>query len=178
MVRKENWQTPIPQIIQALSPGLAGTILKHVQTEAKDTFAAVMAMLSDTLKYRPGAWKLWPKERQREWLFTNLQQNRFSDMARQLLQEWFFSQRVGMLNQFLDALDIPRNEDGCITGEVPGELDEGKVRDGTEVLLKNFPAEEVALYLHLFQYGKKDGWMAISGLLHSDKRLCLGPAAS
>jgi hypothetical protein len=167
-------KTPIPQIVRALSPTLVETILTHLQTEAKDTFAAIMVLFCEKLKYRPNHWKSWPKERQREWLRANWHQNRFASTTQQLLQEWFFSQRITMLNSFLDALGIARNEEGCITGDVADELDATKVREGTETLLKDFPAEEVALYLHLFQYGKENGWTSIGELLKTDARLSLG----
>lgn len=164
----------ISQIVQRLSPALAETILTHVQTEERETFAATMGLVSEVMKFRPAIWKTWPKARQREWLWTNLRQARLADTARQILQTWYFSRRAAMMNQFLDALGLAHDKDGYITGDLPEELDTGKVRAAVDALLKDFPGEEVALYLHLFQYGRAQGWAEIATLLGTDTRLQLG----
>jgi hypothetical protein len=164
----------IPQIVQYVSPALADTIFVHAQTDERETFASIMGALTETLKFRPFIWKTWAKNRQREWLWTNLRQPRFAAAALQLFQEWFFTQRTPMLNQFLDALGIAHNEEGLIQEDLPETLDETKVRESVEGLLKAFPAEETALYLHLFQHGRKDGWASLGSLLANDPRLKLG----
>jgi hypothetical protein len=166
-----NFLIPVPQIVRELQPALAETILTYAQEENRESFVALMAMLSGVLKFRPNIWRSWPKARQREWLWTNLRQPRFADTARQLLQEWFFSQRVKMLNQFLDVLGIAHNPEGYIEGELPDVLDAAKVKEGVGALLNDFPAPEVALYLRLFQYGRKTGWEAIAAVLDEDARL-------
>jgi hypothetical protein len=179
MSNTANARNPIPQIVRNLPAALAETIVVHAQAENRETFAALMTAVGATLKFRPNIWKTWPKARQREWLWANLGQSRFTDVARQLMQEWFFSQRVPMLLQFLDTLGIARDEAGYIKeGALPETLDAAKVAEGVEALLKNFPAPEVALYLHLFQYSRDNGWETLAAVLENDERLRLKPEAA
>lgn len=164
---------PFSQIVRELPQPLADTILAYAQEESRETFAGLMSVQTSTLKFRPNIWRTWPKPRQREWLWANLRQPRFADTARQLLQEWFFTQRARMLTLFLDALGIAHSDEGYITEAVTGELDADKVRAGVDALLKEFPANEVSLYLRIFQYSRSDesGWKSIADLLASDPRL-------
>jgi hypothetical protein len=165
----------IPQLIRSLPPELAETIFAYVQAEKRETFATLMASVGAVLKFRPNIWKTWSKLRQREWLRANLGLSRFADIARQLLQEWFINQRGQMLCQFLDVLSIEHDDTGYIKGDLPETFDSAKLVEGVEALLKNFPAPEVALYLHLFQHGGDKGWDSIADLLKNDERLLLNP---
>jgi hypothetical protein len=169
---------PVSKIVQLLSPKLAETILVYTQSETRETFASAMLVLTSTLKFRPTVWKTWTKERQREWLLSNLRQARFAGTALQILQEWCFKQRAAMLNSFLDALGVAHDEDGYVSDALPDTFDADKVRGAVEGLLKEFAAEEVALYLHLFQGGRDGGWETISALLDTDARLRLGAATA
>ncbi|MDR2982097.1 MAG: hypothetical protein LBV12_07615 [Puniceicoccales bacterium] len=162
---------PVNEIIQRISPALAETILTYIQQVEKEVFTSTMIVMSEVMKYRPQIWKTWPKTRQREWLWTNLRQRRFAETAAQILQEWFFGQRAEMMNQFLDVLGISHDKEGSIDGDLPETLDAKKVNAAIDVLLKEFPGEEVALYLHLFQRGQENGWKEISEALASDSRL-------
>jgi hypothetical protein len=84
-----------------------------------------------------------------------------------------------MLLQFLDTLGIAHDEAGYIKeGALPKTLDAAKVAEGVEVLLKNFPAPEVALYLRLFQYSCDNGWETLAAVLENDERLRLKPEAA
>jgi len=163
----------LSQIVRRLPADFSEIVLTRVQKDEPDLFATFMGVLSGALKYRPNIWRTWPKPRQREWLWTNLRSPRFADSARHLLQEWYFGARAQMLNAFLDAIGVSRDEKGVVTGEVPPELDPAKVAAGVETLLANFPPVEVSLYLRLFQLGRDDGWQAISDILDKDARLAL-----
>ncbi|MDR1817431.1 MAG: hypothetical protein LBR07_04505 [Puniceicoccales bacterium] len=165
----------LTQVLRRLPPEFVETVLTHVQNEERDSFATIMAVLSGALKYRPNIWRKWPKPRQREWLRDNLRSPRFADSAQHLLQEWFFSQRVEMLNAFLDVIGIEHDSEGCIRGDIPDEFDPEKTRAGAEALLEKYPPLEVSLYLRLFQLGRKGGWQQIADLLDTDPRLALNP---
>jgi hypothetical protein len=153
---------PISQIVRALSPAFADTVCARAQTQEKKTFAAFMSLVSSTLNFRPGIWQNWPKPKQREWLWANLRSSRFASTARQLLQEWYFAERVKMLNTFLDAVGIEHDENGFIKGDAPEKLDAAAVNKGVVALEVEFPAEEIALYLYLFQSGKDGGWPEVA----------------
>ena len=170
MSKTVNFLTPVPQIVRELQPALAETILVHAQEKNRESYVALMTIVSASLKFRPNIWRTWPKSRQREWLWTNLRLPALSTSARQLLQEWFFTQRVEMLNRFLDVLGLPHNAEGYIEEALPEMLDAVKVKEGVDALLKEYPAPEVALYLRLFQYGAKNGWEPIASVLNSDAR--------
>lgn len=164
---------PVTQLILRVTPTLAETILAYTQEEEPDIFAAAMQIVSTTLKFRPAIWKTWPKTRQREWLWTNLRQARFATTAREILQEWFFGQRAAMLNQFLDSFGIAHDEHGHVEGDLPETFEAEKVSATVEALLQKFHAGEVALYLHLFQFGRENGWASIATILSTDARLKL-----
>ncbi|MDR3228166.1 MAG: hypothetical protein LBT53_01955 [Puniceicoccales bacterium] len=158
----DNIRLSVSQLARVLSPSLTDAILLRAQTEEKKTFAAFMSVVGAALKFRPGIWQKWPKAQQREWLWTNLRSPRFTDSARQLMQEWFFAERTAMLTRFLDSLGVGHDEKGFISDELPDAFDAAKVREGTAALEKDFPAEEIALYLYLFQLGKEGGWTEIA----------------
>jgi hypothetical protein len=164
---------PVTQLILRVPPALSETILAHTQATDPDIFSAAMQIVSATLKFRPAIWKTWPKARQREWLWTNLRQARFATTAREILQEWFFGQRAAMLNEFLDSFGIAHDEHGHVEGDLPETFDTEKVRATVETLLQKFNPEEVALYLHLFQHGRANGWTSIATILSTDARLGL-----
>lgn len=162
---------PINQLIQRISMPLSETILAYIQGESKETFAATMEVMCDILKYRPGIWKTWSRQRQREWLRTNLRQGRFNDTGLQLFQEWFFAQRSAMMNKFLDTFGIKHDKDGYVEEALPDDFDAAKLAGAVDALVKDFPGEEIALYLNLFQYGRPGGWDSIAKLLTTDLRL-------
>jgi hypothetical protein len=170
MAKPVNFLTPVPQIIRELQPALAETILVYAQEENRESFVSLIELVGATLKFRPGIWRTWPKTRQREWLWTNLRQATLSKSALYFLQEWFFSQRTKMLNQFLDVLGVKHNPEGYIEEQLPDALDAEKVREGVDALLKEYPAPEVALYLKLFQYGREGGWESIASVLDTEAR--------
>jgi hypothetical protein len=158
----DNDTLSIQQIVRVLSPALVETMLTRLQTEERKTYSAFMTAVATTLKFRPNSWQAWPKTRQREWLWTNLRSSRLVLTAQQLMQEWFFSERVEMLNSFLDTLGILHDEKGYIRGATPDKLDAAAVAAGVAELEKTYPAEEIALYLYLFQLGKDGGWPPIT----------------
>ncbi len=161
----------ISQLIQRISIPLSEVIFSYIQTESKEVFAATMEVMCDILKYRPGIWKTWDRRRQREWLRTNLRQGRFNETGMQLLQEWFFAQRSGMMNKFLDTFGITHDKDGYVEGELPEDFEAAKLTGAVDALAKDYSGEEIALYLNLFQYGRPGGWEGIAKLLATDARL-------
>ncbi len=173
MASSANQLLPIHQLVAKISPALGDQILAFVQENERDVFVSTMTVACQLMKFRPQVWKTWPKQKQREWLWGLLHQGRFADTAQQLLQEWFFGQRAEMMTRFLEAMDIAHSKEGYVEGEIPEKLDEKKLQAAVDGLLKDFAAEEIALYLHLFQRGQEHGWAEISALLESDARLKL-----
>ena len=173
MASSANQLLPIHQLVAQLPAALGDQILAFVQENERDVFFSSMTVASQVMKFRPQIWKTWSKQKQREWLWGLLHQGRFSDAAQQLLQEWFFGQRVEMMTCFLEAMGIAHSKEGYVEGEIPGKLDEKKLQAAVDALLKDFAAAEVVLYLHLFQRGQENGWAEISALLEKDARLKL-----
>ena len=82
-----------------------------------------------------------------------------------------------MLATFLDNIGVTHDGHGGVDGDIPTVLDDAKVKAGTAALLESHPAEEVTVYLNLFQLQQPNGWAAITSVLESDSRLKLGTTA-
>ena len=85
---------------------------------------------------------------------------------------WLLKARKEMLVTFLDEAGIEHDGDGGVE-DLPDDLEADKVKAAVDKLLSDHPAGEVALYLHLFQMQRSDGWSAIADVLESDKRVKL-----
>jgi len=79
---------------------------------------------------------------------------------------------AAMLADFLNALEI-KNENGVLE-DLPGTVDDAKLKGGVENLLGKYPHETVAVYLNAFNDMNAAGWANLKALLESDTRLQLG----
>jgi hypothetical protein len=76
-----------------------------------------------------------------------------------------------MLGCFLDAVGIPHKE-----GEVenlPEEIPAEKAKAGVAALLKEYPADKVAVYLTLFQDQRPGGWSTLTDAIAAEPSLQL-----
>ena len=80
-----------------------------------------------------------------------------------------------MLVQFLDALGIAHDGQGAVE-ELPQTLDTSRFQPALDELLAKFPAENAAVYLHVFNLQQPGGWPEITRAIETDPRLALGSA--
>ena len=77
-----------------------------------------------------------------------------------------------MLITFLDAAGIEHNGKGEVE-ELPEEIAEDKAEAAVAALLAAFPPKQVALYLHMFQDQRPDGWPSLTKAIEARPELNL-----
>ncbi|MEO8205454.1 MAG: hypothetical protein ABI615_04685, partial [Chthoniobacterales bacterium] len=92
------------------------------------------------------------------------------DMADQVLQVWLLTECTPMICAFLDNLEIGHDGKGLVD-TLPGEPDAAKVQKAVKVLLKDYPAQQVAIYLHFFADMADSPWPELERQLASEEAL-------
>lgn len=161
------------QIIASISPSLQQEIMTFLQKETKEAFNTALFQVGASRKLRPQYFhKKQPAERV-TWLLSWLKLKLFDGVAEQLLQLWLLKAKPEMLTAFLDAAGIKHDGKGQVD-DLPETLEAKAVGAGIDAMLKTNPAEQVALYLHIFQLQRKDGWPAVAAALEKRSELKLG----
>jgi hypothetical protein len=77
-----------------------------------------------------------------------------------------------MLTTFLDSAGIEHDGKGQVD-ELPDDIAEDKAEAGVKALLAAFPAKQVALYLHMFQIQRPEGWAGLTKVMeaHPESKL-------
>ncbi len=161
------------QIIAALSPALKKDITSYLQKETREAFRTALYSVGQQKKLRPQYFQNKSREEQGAWLIEQIKTKTFDGVAEQLLQLWLLKGKVDMLTAFLDATGIQHDGKGQVD-DLPEELTTEQVEAGVDAMLKTHPAEEVALYLNLFQLQRPGGWSAISEVLEKRTEVKLG----
>lgn len=156
---------------------MARDIFHYMRTEQKDVYATAVGALAGQRKLRPVYVTKKRPEDQYVWLHK-VSQMKFADgIDENILQMWLLKARKEMLITFLDEAKIEHDGEGGVE-DLPEELDAELAKAAIEKLLEEHPAEEVTLYLHLFQLQRSDGWKAIADALENDERLKLAPTTA
>lgn len=164
------------QIITALSPALQQEIMSYLQQETREAFRTALYQIGTQRKLRPQYFQNKSREQQGQWLLENLKGKAYDGIAEQILQLWLLKGKTSMLTTFLDAAEIKHDGNGQVD-DLPEELPADKVEAGIEAMLKDHPAEQIALYLHLFQLQRPDGWPNITAVLEKRDDMKLNAAA-
>jgi hypothetical protein len=162
------------QMFQKMSPGLGQSIAGWLRDSERDVFRTAITSLAQQRKLRPVFVTRKPKPEQASWLIEQLKMRGNEAVAENLLQIWLMKGRSEMLCTFLDAVGIPHDGKGGVDGDLPATLDGDKVKAGTAALLEKFPANEVAVYMNLFQLQQAGGWPQIDEVIAADPRLQIG----
>ena len=93
-------------------------------------------------------------------------------IADQVLQVWLLKSKKDMVIGFLEAVGIEHDGDGSVE-ELPEEIDGEKLNVAVEKMIEINSADEVKLYLHMFQGQRQGGWEQLGKLLEEDERLKL-----
>jgi hypothetical protein len=93
-------------------------------------------------------------------------------VAGSLIRTWLLKKHKVMLVDFLNSLGI-KNEEGVVDN-LPGTMDDAKLKSAVETLLAKYPPEAVAVYLNAFNDMNEANWANLKSILESDPRLQLG----
>jgi len=163
------------EIFSALPPATASAILEEIEISDKEGYRAALSLLAQRRKLRPTFLQNKSRSQRREWMVAMLARKQNADLAIELLQGWLVKCRKEMLVTFLDKLGIAHNGEGLIE-DSPSEPSAEIVDAGVAALLAQFPAAEVAAYLHLFVEMDPDGWNHLRTILSTNESLLLVPA--
>ncbi len=149
------------QLLQAIGPELSQQIVQYVQTDERPAYRALIQNLAQQRRLRPQFILEKSRPKQAEWLLAQLNLKVNDPIAEQLLQIWLLKSQGAMLTTFLDAVGIPHDGKGQVE-DLPEEIAEDKAGAGIEALLAAYPPKQAALYLHMFQLQKPDGWEGLT----------------
>ncbi len=148
-----------------MSPALSQQIMAWMKDDEKEVYKAAITTLTQAKKVRPVFVTQRSRADQFTWILTALQSRHQEAVGENILQVWLMKGKQAMLANFLDSLGVPHDGHGGVEGDLPKEIDETKVAAAVTKLLAEFPAEEVGVYLHLFQLQQAGGWAAITAAI-------------
>ncbi|CAN5898958.1 hypothetical protein BH11VER1_BH11VER1_29510 [soil metagenome] len=161
------------QLIAALSPALKLEITSYLQKETREAYRTSLYSLAAQRKLRPQYIQAKSREQQGEWLMEQLKLRTNDGVGEQLLQLWLLKAKTPMLVAFLDAAGIKHDGEGQVD-DLPEVLTKEQVDAGIDAMLKDHPAEHIAIYFRLFQLQRPEGWPAIAEALEKRSELNLG----
>jgi hypothetical protein len=162
------------EIFQQISPALGTEIVRYLRTDLKEVYRAAVATLAQQKKLRPEFVQKKSGDQQIAWILDSLRFKASEAIGEQVLQVWLMKAQSPMLVTFLDALDIPHDGSGGIDGDIPKDFDPVKARAAVASLLEKHPAENAAVYLHIFQLQQAGGWPALTEAIAAEPRIKLG----
>ncbi|MEM0898043.1 MAG: hypothetical protein AAGJ79_14295, partial [Verrucomicrobiota bacterium] len=162
------------QLFRHVPRDLAVGVFQFLRDEERDVYKSTLATLALKRKLRPVFMQKRPLDKQINWMIDTVQIRDVNEVAEQILQVWLMKARQDLLTGFLDAMEIEHDGEGAVEGDLPEDLDVKKLKSAIETLLKDFPAEEVAIYLHVFDGQRPNGWAELKEILENDERLALG----
>jgi predicted transcriptional regulator len=161
------------EIIQQVTPALAAGIVSYFYQSEREVYKTTVSTLATQRKLRPVFVTKKSRDQQFDWVIKALSTRRSDEIAQHLLQAWLMKARSALLVSFLDEVGVEHDGSGAVE-ELPKELDADKVAAGIDKVLAEYPAEEVTVYLRMFQMQEANGWPAVAEALEKDPRLKLG----
>lgn len=153
-----------------MSDETAKAVFGYFRDEERDAYKGAIATLTGQRKLRPVFVQKKTVPEQFAWLKSACARKQASGAAEHHLQIWLLRSRSEMLIKFLDGVGIPHDGKGAID-DLPDTLDAEKLKATVDALVAEYPAEEVAIYLHVFQGQTPEGWSELTELLSTDPRL-------
>jgi hypothetical protein len=138
------------ELFQRMSPELAAQVFLFLQKEQKSVYKAAIQGLANQRNLRGVFIERKPPNERHTWMQTALSRPVSDALASHLLQGWLLGANKPMLNDFLDSLEISHEEDGTVE-ELPPSPPKEKIAAAVAALLEKYPAEAVAVYLHVFR---------------------------
>ena len=163
------------QLVTAIGPELQQQVISYMQTAQRAAYRAVVQTLASQRKLRPVLILDKTKVQQAAWMIDMLRVKSNDTIAEQVLQIWLLKGQPTMLTTFLDAAGISHDGKGEVE-ELPDDIPADKAEAAVAALLKEFPVKQVALYLHMFQMQRPDGWEHLTTAIAANPDLKLEPA--
>ena len=160
------------QIFQNISPETGHQIIDFLREEDRDSYRATLSSLAAQRRLRPIFIQRKTREAQADWMIKNLQLKQCDGACEHLLQTWLMKGYQDVLVSFLDGVGIEHNGKGEVE-DLPEEIDEKKLKETADTLLGEYDHELVAVYFHMFNLQRVDGWDSLTSLLKSEPRLKL-----
>lgn len=149
------------QILEAIGPELRTQILSYIQTEERPAYRAMLNSLAAARKLRPQFVLEKSRAQQQEWVVNQLNLKSNGPVIEQLIQIWLLKSQSGMLITFLDTLGVEHDGKGQVAN-LPETIDQDKAAAAIQALLAAYPERQVALYLHMFQMQRPEGWEGLT----------------
>lgn len=161
------------EIFKNMSPALAAEVFTFLHRAQKPVYKAAVQGLANQRNLRGVFIERKPPQERHPWMQTALSRPVSDALASHLVQAWLLGAQKPMLNEFLDALEIPHGEDGTVD-ELPACPPKEKVAAAAAQLLAKYPPETVAVYLHAFRdMDSAVQWPALDEVLSEEARLAL-----
>jgi len=160
------------ELLGFMSPKLGLEILTYTFENDKPLYRTILAAVAEARKVRPVFLERQPKPQRHATMLSTLARPALEMVTANLLRTWLLKKYKDMLCDFLNALEITHT-DGVVD-DLPGSMDDTKLRAAVDLLLGKYPREVAAVYLHAFQEMNEVEWPNLKAILESDKRLELG----
>ncbi len=160
------------ELLGFMSPALANDILSFIFESDKPAYKAALAAVAEAKHVRPVFLERQPRDARHASMLTALTKPQLDPAAAAFIRAWLVKKHATMLVDFLNALAIP-HENGVVE-DLPGAVEDDKLKAAIEVLLGKYPHEVVAVYLNAFNDMNAANWPNLKTALESDTRLQLG----
>jgi hypothetical protein len=160
------------QLLQAIGPELRAQIVTYLQNDQRAAYKAVIESLAAGRKLRSAFVLEKSRAKQAEWLLEQLNTKANEGVTAQVFQIWLLKGQAQMLITFLDAAQIAHDGKGGVT-ELPEVIEDDKAEAAVVALLAAFPAQQAALYLHMFQDQRLGGWDSLTKAIETRPELKL-----
>jgi hypothetical protein len=160
------------ELLGFMSPALANDILSFIFESDKPAYRAALAAVAEAKRVRPIFLERQPRAERHTTMLSVLTKPNLDPAAAAFIRAWLVKKQAAMLVDFLNALGIP-HENGVVE-DLPGSVDDMKLKAAIEILLGKYPHEVVAVYLNAFNDMNVANWANLKSALESDARLQLG----
>jgi hypothetical protein len=167
--------SPTHTLWPILPPQLANDILLSVQKTNKKLYRTAVEVMAPRMGVRVPTLLEMPKsQRHATWIHI-LARPEMEVLGFNILSAWLIDSQRPMLCAWLDALGIEHGENGC-ADTFPPEPDAAALRQGVDLLLRQFDPQIVGVYLRTFNQIDETRWIALDEILRNELRLQPGTA--
>ncbi len=165
------------ELFRLMSPAMASEVFLFLQKQEKPVYKAAIQGLANQRNLRGIFVERKPPLERHPWMQAALSRPVSDALASHLLQAWLLRAHKEMLCDFLDALEIAHEEDGTVEN-LPACPAKEKIEAAIAKLLRKYPAEPVAIYLHAFrEMDSAMPWPALNEILSEKAELQFAPRA-
>ena len=161
------------ELYTAADPALVTQMLDWFRDNDRNVYKSAVSTLAQSRKLRLVFIQKKPLAEQYAWILKTLRVRQSDTIGEHLLQAWFMAGNQDMLAKFCDTMGIQHDGKGSVTGDLPDEIDAGKLDTAVDTLVGTFNPKLVALYLHVFNLQTPGGWDNLTAKLATDSRLAL-----